>query len=101
MVGFGNILKSLRKKAGLTQKQLAEKMGVTASVVSYYELSERTPSPETLIKLANIFHVSTDYLLGIKKNPDEKLDISGLGKNEIDLLQNLIDVLQNQRKEKL
>ena len=76
MVDFGNRLKKLRLNAGLTQKQLADKMGVTASVVSYYELSERNPSPEVLIKLASIFHISTDYLLGIEKT--ESLSLSDL-----------------------
>lgn len=98
MVNFGETLKELRQKAGLTQKQLADKMGITASVVSYYELSERNPSPETLIKLAAIFHVSTDYLLGIEKEPDESLDIKGLNSEQIDLLQHTISVLRSSSK---
>ena len=65
---FGSKLKTLRLQAGLTQKQLAEQIGVTKSVVSFYELRERTPSPEILIKLTAVFHVSADYLLGIEKN---------------------------------
>lgn len=98
MVDFGLILKDLRQQAGLTQKQLAEKMGITASVVSYYELSERTPSPETLIKLSQIFHVSTDYLLGIEKRKNETLDISGLNQESVDLLQHAITVLRENQK---
>ena len=65
MVDFGNVLKKLRQQEGLTQQQLANKLGVTKSVISYYELQERYPSPDILTKLAQIFHVSTDYLLGI------------------------------------
>lgn len=95
MVDFGNRLKELRTKAGLTQKQLANRLGVTASVVSYYELSERSPSPEVLVKLAGIFHVSTDYLLGIQKSADESLDIRGLTAEGIELLRHTIIVLQN------
>ena len=97
MVDFGNTLKELRQKAGLTQKQLADKMGITASVVSYYELSERNPSPEVLVKLASIFHVTTDFLLGIQKNPDESLDISDLDKDEVELLQHTVTVLRNKK----
>ena len=97
MVEFGNRLKDLRTKAGLTQKQLADRLGVTSSVVSYYELSERSPSPEVLVKLARIFHVSTDYLLGVEKNPDEILDIRGLSRSEIELLYHTIDVLKNRK----
>lgn len=95
MVDFGNRLKELRTKAGLTQKQLANQLGVTASVVSYYELSEHSPSPEVLVKLARIFHVSTDYLLGIQRSEDESLDIRGLSAEGIELLRHTIAVLQN------
>lgn len=95
MVDFGKRLKDLRAQAGLTQNQLADRMGITKSVVSYYELHERCPSPEVLIKLASIFHVSTDYLLGIEKK--QTLDISGLNDEEIQLIQNMIDVLKKNR----
>ena len=86
MVDFGRILKEERIKAGLTQKELAAKIGVTKSVISYYELSERSPSPEVLIKLANIFHVSADYLLGIDTKPTEVLDLTGLQEEDICVL---------------
>lgn len=88
MVDFGNKLKALRLNAGLTQKQLAEQMKVTKSVISYYELQERYPSPESLIKLAAIFSVSTDYLLGIDKK--ETLDISNLSDTQVDTVRRVI-----------
>lgn len=62
---FGDRLKELRTQNGLTQKELGDRIGLTKSVVSYYEQQTRTPSPEILIKLAAIFHVTSDYLLGI------------------------------------
>ena len=65
MVNFGDMLKNLRTNAGMTQTELANRLGITKSVVSYYELQERTPSPDVLIRLAGIFRVTTDYLLGI------------------------------------
>lgn len=95
MVDFGNKLKELRTQAGLTQKQLAEKLQVTKSVVSYYELQERYPSPEILIKLSNIFHVTTDYLLGLEYK--QTLNISGLDDEDIQLLQHMINVLRNKK----
>ena len=49
---------------------------VTKSVISFYELRERTPSPEILVKLAATFCVSSDYLLGIEKG--KTIDITGL-----------------------
>ena len=73
---FGTRLKELRLQSGLTQKQLGERIGVTKSVISFYELRERTPSPEILVKLAATFCVSSDYLLGIEKG--KTIDITGL-----------------------
>lgn len=98
MVDFGNILKELRLQAGLTQKDLAAKIGVTKSVISYYELSERSPSPEVLIKLANIFHVSTDYLLGIESKSAPTLDMAGLKEEDIALLRYTAEILRNKNK---
>lgn len=99
MVNFSERLKELRKKAGLTQSQLAEKIWVTKATICYYEQSERTPSPEMLIKLANAFHVSTDYLLGIERK-SRHLDISDLDEEEIELLEHTIKVFRNRKAKK-
>lgn len=98
MVDFGNTLKALRLQSGMTQKDLAAKIGVTKSVVSYYELSERSPSPEILVKLANIFHVSADYLLGLDTKSKPMLDMSGLDEEDIALLRHTADVLRRKNK---
>ena len=52
MVKFGERVKQLRLDAGMTQEQLAGRIWVSKAAVSYYELSERNPSPETIIKIA-------------------------------------------------
>lgn len=98
MVDFGGILKELRLEAGMTQKDLASMVGVTKSVISYYELSERSPSPEILIKLAKIFHVSADYLLGLETKSKPMLDISGLDEEDIALLRHVADTLRKKNK---
>ena len=92
MVDFGSKLKELRLQNGMTQQQLATKLGITKSVVSYYELSERYPSPETLILIAQIFRVSSDYLLGIDRM--KTIDVSDLNDDEIKLLHHTIEVLR-------
>lgn len=92
IVDFGAKLKELRTQAGLTQLQLGTLIGVTKSVISFYELQERTPSPEVLIKLAGVFHVTTDYLLGQDKR--ETLDISDLDKEDVALLRNMASRLR-------
>ena len=97
MVDFGLKLKELRKQSGMTQQQLADKLGITKSVVSYYELSERTPSPEVLKDIALIFRVSTDYLLGIERN--KTIDVSDLSDDDIKLLLVTIDTLRGKHKQ--
>lgn len=93
MVNFGAVLKELRQKAGLTQKQLADRLWLSKATVSYYEQSLRYPSPEILVRLANVFHVSTDYLLG-RENKQQTLDITDLTDEDIALLQNIIEHLR-------
>lgn len=93
MVDFGERLKELRKNAGLTQLQLAEKIWVTKATISYYEQSERNPSPEILKKLADVFHVTTDYLLGIESK-QQFLDVSDLPAEDIELLESIVNNLR-------
>lgn len=95
-LNFGKILKELRLKSGLTQKQLAAQMGVTKSLISFYELQERVPSPSVLIKLSTIFHVSTDYLLGI--DTTKRLDVSDLEEDDIKVVSLMIDTLRKKNR---
>lgn len=92
MVNFGEKLRELRTSFGMTQAELASRLRVTKSVVSYYELHERTPSPDVLIKLADIFHVSTDYLLGIEQR--KMIDVSGLSEADIKLILMTVESLR-------
>ncbi|MDY2734891.1 helix-turn-helix domain-containing protein [Intestinibacter sp.] len=59
-----NRLKLLRKENGYTQEDIAKKIGLTKSAYGYYEQSKTVPDAYTISKLANIFNVTTDYLLG-------------------------------------
>ena len=61
---LGQRIKQLRQDNDITQKELADFLGVTPKAVSFYELGQRMPSNEMLLKLAQKFRVSTDYLLG-------------------------------------
>lgn len=92
MTNFGNKLKELRLKFGFTQRQLAERIGVTSSVISYYERQERYPSPDVVIRLSYIFHTSTDFLLGLEDK--NLLDISNLSQEEIQYLYQMIKILE-------
>lgn len=64
MSKFSERIKAERKKAGLTQREIAEKLGITASAYTQYETDKTQPSLETASKLADILKVSLDYLIG-------------------------------------
>ncbi len=93
MVNFGNNLKTLRLREGMTQANLAQKLGITKSVISAYETGLRLPSYDVLIHIAKLFKVSTDYLLGIENK--QEIDLSGLSAEEIDALLNLIKAMKH------
>lgn len=95
-VDFGNNLKKLRLEAGLTQRQLATQIGVSKSILSCYELQSRMPSSEILVKLATIFHVSTDFLLGLDKVT--RLEVSDLTEDDIKVVALMIDTLKNKNQ---
>ena len=90
---MGEKLKSLRIEKNLTQKQVADRIGLAISAVSSYESGTRYPSYDVLVKLARIFHVSTDYLSGITNT--RNIDVTGLRENEIELVSQLVDMLRN------
>lgn len=92
MVNMGEKLRSLRIEKNLTQKQVADRIGLAISAVSSYESGSRYPTYDTLIKLARMFHVSTDYLLGIadKRN----IDVTGLDDENVGLISQLVDKLR-------
>lgn len=93
MVDFGNTLKTLRLREDMTQAQLAQKLGLTKSVISAYETGLRLPSDDVLIHVSKIFKVSTDYLLGVESQHD--LDLSGISDDEVAALKNLIKAMRN------
>ena len=63
-------LKRIREAAEMTQTEVAYKLNITRQAYNHYETGKREPTVETLIKLADLFHVSTDYLLGRQKEPE-------------------------------
>lgn len=99
MADFGTILKELRARAGLTQQQLADKLRLSKATVSYYEQALRSPSPEVLIKLAEAFHVTTDYLLGLESKR-RILDVSDLSDEDIGFLQLTAELLRRKNTER-
>lgn len=71
----GKRLKQLREELNMTQKELADKLGISRAAVGLYEQGKRNVDNDTLLKLSEIFNVSTDYLLGNTdiKTPVDKI----------------------------
>ena len=68
---FSERLKNLRKEAGFTQVDVASKLGISQPAYASWERGVKKPTQENLVKIAQIFNVSIDYLVG---NSEEKLD---------------------------
>ena len=60
----GNRIKLLREQLGLTQTELAEKIGLTQAAIMHFEKGYKQPSQTTLVAIADVLDCSTDYLLG-------------------------------------
>lgn len=98
MRDFSEIIKELRQSKGLTQTQLAERLGVKKSIISAYETDSRPPSLDMLIKYAREFHVSTDYLLDMETS--KKINVDKLTETQITLLNSLINEFIENNKSK-
>ena len=93
--GLPEKLRSLRTKYGYSQKQVADKIGVSPSVVSGYETGERTPSTEVLLSLSYLYNTSSDYLLGRQVNsPESMISVDGLTDDQISAIINLIETIK-------
>ncbi|MDY5726283.1 MAG: helix-turn-helix transcriptional regulator [Eubacteriales bacterium] len=62
---IGDRIKELRKEKNFSQSQLARRIGVSQKAVDYWELGTNEPKASYIVKLAELFEVSADFLLGI------------------------------------
>ena len=92
MVDFSQRLRELRKEKHLTQAQVAARIGVTSSMVSSYETDIRLPSYEVMVRLADLFGVTVDYLLC--REDKRFLDISRLSDEAAALVCGLVALLE-------
>lgn len=67
---LANRLRNLREEKGYLQKFVADKIGVRSNTLSGYENGTRSPDPNMILKLADLYNVTTDYLLGKSGNPN-------------------------------
>ncbi|HIU21656.1 MAG TPA: helix-turn-helix transcriptional regulator [Candidatus Limadaptatus stercorigallinarum] len=69
MKGFGERLLELRRAVGLTQKQVADELGIHSVTYLHYEKDQREPPLDTVVRIAAFYDVTTDYLLGVEQSP--------------------------------
>ena len=92
-MGLPERLIALRKKAKISQKELAEEIDVSQASIGYWERGQRTPSIDAVQKIAKYFNVTTDYLLGL--TGDNTVNMDGLTEKEIAHIKLLIADLLN------
>lgn len=85
-------IKALRENRGLTQTDLAKYLGITRSSVNAWEQGISVPSTQYIVELANLFKISTDYLLGRDKMAT--ISVAGLTESDVELIDKLIDTLR-------
>lgn len=91
-MSLGEKLKALRTAKKMSQKELAERIGIAKSVISFYESGDRFPSYDVLVKIARIFNVTTDYLLDVER--ERTVNVSGLSEEDIAAVTTVIDALK-------
>ena len=85
-------IRLLRERRGLTQSELAKQLGITRSSVNAWEQGISVPSTQYIVELADIFKISTDYLLGVESTAS--INVSGLTDEDIELAHSLIERLR-------
>ncbi|MCR5156787.1 MAG: helix-turn-helix domain-containing protein [Butyrivibrio sp.] len=97
--GLNVKLQTLRKQYHLSQKDVANAINVSPSIISGYETGERSPSLENLLALSYLYRCSTDYLLGKEKELFvEAIDTSHMTELQVQRLSAFVDSLKTARE---
>ena len=88
-------IKELREEKAWTQTELAKILGVTRSCVNAWEMGISVPSTQYVVDLASLFHISTDFLLGVEATAS--VSVEGLSDEDIQLVHTIIDHLRSHR----
>ncbi|HIW57812.1 MAG TPA: helix-turn-helix transcriptional regulator [Firmicutes bacterium] len=89
MNDFSVKLKALRKSKGYSQQALADKLGVTKSLISGYEQDLRLPSLDMLVKISREFGVSSDYLLNLDRQ--KTINVEALTDRQIAIISDMVN----------
>lgn len=89
-------IQELRTQRGMTQLELSQLLGTSKSVISSYENALHLPPYDILLKLSDIFGVTTDYLLG--NSSQRTLSVDGLTETQVQSVQTIIEELRQINK---
>lgn len=110
-MNIGEKIKELREKNGKTQLDVSKALDVTYQTIYKYEKGIAVPPADAILKLAEYFNVTTDYLLGRTDNPDmlnepiqiaasmkDGLDISDMDDDEKKFINDFVKMVRNKKK---
>ncbi|MCH5262480.1 MAG: helix-turn-helix transcriptional regulator [Lachnospiraceae bacterium] len=94
--GLPDKLKEARKNINLSQKEVANYLKISPSIVAGYETGYRTPSTEVLIKLSGLYQCSLDYLVGRKKEHLIVIDRDGLTDFQVSAIHMMVEAMKHE-----
>ena len=89
-------IKHLREQSGMTQADLARRLNITRSSVNAWEIGISVPSTQCIVELANLFGVSTDFLLGVDSS--STVNLSGLTEEDVRLVYHVVAHLREKNQ---
>ncbi|PDY76973.1 helix-turn-helix domain-containing protein [Bacillus cereus] len=96
---FGQRLKALRLEKGMTQQQLADFLDIEKSNISRFESGKQSPSSDNRVKMAKLFNVSVDYMLGLSEHKSlDKEKSEKISKEAADLMEKINKLPPEKRK---
>lgn len=88
-------IKALREQKGFTQTELSRQLGITRSSVNAWEMGISVPSTQYVVELADIFNVSTDFILGV--DTTSSIGVAGLSDDDIRMVYALVEHLKKKK----
>lgn len=90
-------IKTLREENQITQAELARRLSITRASVNAWEMGISVPSTQYIVELADIFHISTDYLLDVDRSAS--ISIAGLTEADVRIVYALVEHLRRSHTE--
>lgn len=93
---IGERIRELRERAGFSQSELARRLGISRTSVNAWESGLSAPTAQFIIELSTLFHVSSDYILGLYDG--KRISLSTYSEQEVKLIYELMDYFDKSKK---